>query len=189
MAERLQVKLLVGSLRESSINRRLATALMNLLAPDMDCAIVEIGALPHYNEDDESRADPDVLTFRSACSAADAFIFVTPEYNRSIPGVLKNAIDYGSRPKDNSVWKGLPCAVIGASPGVLGTCMAQQHLRNILAALDMAVMAHQEAYIHARPGLLRDDGLVTDEAVAQFLARWCSSFRDWTHLIGRNRSP
>ncbi|MCA0424712.1 MAG: NAD(P)H-dependent oxidoreductase [Proteobacteria bacterium] len=183
MARRPQVKVLVGSLRQVSVNRRLALALTGLLASEMDCALVEIGALPHYNEDDETNHGTRVKEFRKQCAAADAFIFVTPEYNRSVPGVLKNAIDQGSRPKGLSVWKGAPSGVIGASPGVLGSCMAQQHLRNILAALDVPVMGHPETYIHAKPGLFQEDGTVTDDAVTQFLRQWCDSFRQWTHLI------
>jgi chromate reductase len=183
MARRPRVKVFVGSLRAASVNRRLALALMHLLAPEMDCSFVEIGELPHYNEDQEANTDAGVRAFREQSANADAFIFVTPEYNRSVPGVLKNAIDQGSRPKGASVWKGVPSGVIGASLGVLGSCMAQQHLRNILAALDVPVMGHPEAYIHAKPGLFLDDGVVADDNVTQFLTQWCESFRKWTHLI------
>lgn len=183
MAPRRRVKVFVGSLRAKSHNRRLALALIRLLAPYMDCAIVDIGILPHYNEDDEEDCGVHVRLFREHCADADAFIFVTPEYNRSVPGVLKNAIDQGSRPQGASIWKGIPSGVIGASPGVLGSCMAQQHLRNILAAVDAPVMGQPEAYIQAKPGLFSEGGVVADENVTRFLAQWCESFRKWTELV------
>jgi chromate reductase len=112
-------------------------------------------------------------------AAADALVFVTPEYNRSVPGVLKNAIDQGSRPKAASVWKGKPAGVIGASPGALGTCAAQQHLRNILACLDVAVMGLPEAYLQLKPGALAADGTVADEGLKLILGAWCEAYRAW----------
>lgn len=183
MASQLRVNLLVGSLRSGSVNRRLALALSRMLADEVQIAFIDIGVLPHYNEDAEVDPVQAVVDFRETCASADAFLFVTPEYNRSVPGVLKNAIDQGSRPKTANVWKGKPAAVIGASLGVLGSSMAQQHLRNILAAVDVPVMGHPEAYIHAKPGLLLDDGVITDESVTRFLHDWCVSFVKWAHLF------
>ena len=183
MTAHLRVNVVVGSLRSGSVNRRLALALARMLEGKVECKFIDIGVLPHYNEDAESKPATAVSDFRSACLSADAFLFVTPEYNRSVPGVLKNAIDQGSRPQGASVWKAKPAAVIGASLGVLGSSMAQQHLRNVLAAVDVPVMGHPEAYIHAKPGLILDDGAVTDEGVARFLAEWCEAFIKWIHLF------
>jgi len=179
----LRVNVLVGSLRSGSVNRRLALALGRLLADQVQTSFIDIGTLPHYNEDAEAHPVQAVVEFRTSCASADAFVFVTPEYNRSVPGVLKNAIDQGSRPKAANVWKGKPAAVTGASLGVLGSSMAQQHLRNILAAVDVPVMGHPEAYIHAKPGLLLEDGVITDESVTRFLREWCDSFVKWAHVF------
>lgn len=173
------IAVFVGSLRAASLNRRLALAVARLLGNRAECRIVEIGTLPHYDEDEEQAPSAAVVEFRRAVQQADAFLFVTPEYNRSVPGVLKNAIDQGSRPKGHSVWKGKPAGILGCSPGALGACMAQQHLRNILAALDVAVMGQPEAYIQASPELLQEDGRVGDERVQQFLSAWGDAFLRW----------
>lgn len=179
MQKRPVIAVFVGSLRAASLNRRLALAVARLLDARAECRIVDIGTLPHYNEDEERTPADSVVAFRRAVQEADAFLFVTPEYNRSVPGVLKNAIDLGSRPKGQSVWKGKPAGILGCSPGALGACMAQQHLRNILAALDVAVMGQPEAYIQAQPELLQADGEVRVDRVQQFLAVWCDAFLRW----------
>lgn len=173
------IAVLVGSLRAASLNRQLALAISRLLGDRAECRIIEIGTLPHYNEDEELEPSATVVGFRQSVQEADALIFVTPEYNRSIPGVLKNAIDQGSRPKGYSVWKAKPAGILGCSPGALGACMAQQHLRNILAAVDVAVMGHPEAYIQAGPALFQSNGKVSDERVKQFLSAWCDAFLRW----------
>jgi chromate reductase len=173
------IAVFVGSLRAASLNRRLALALVRLLGERAECRMVDIGTLPHYSEDEEQAPPASVIAFRRAVQEADAFLFVTPEYNRSVPGVLKNAIDQGSRPKGQSVWKGKPAGILGCSPGALGACMAQQHLRNILAAVDVAVMGQPEAYIQAGPDLLQADGEMRDERVNQFLSAWCDAFLHW----------
>jgi chromate reductase len=179
MPHRPRVAFLVGSLRRASLNRQLAQALAGLLGERADCRFIDIGELPHYNDDEESNPAPAVRAFRRDVAAADALVFVTPEYNRSVPGVLKNAIDQGSRPKAASVWKGKPAGVIGASPGALGTCAAQQHLRNILACLDVPVMGQPEAYIQLKPGALGPDGSIADDGLCVVLAAWCDAFCDW----------
>lgn len=182
-----RVAFIVGSLRQASLNRQLAAALMGLLAGRADCRFIEIGALPHYNDDEATDPAPSVRGFRAEVAAADALVFVTPEYNRSVPGVLKNAIDQGSRPKGASVWQGKPAGVIGASPGALGTCAAQQHLRNVLACLDVAVMGLPEAYIQLKPGALAPDGTVADEALKAILAAWCEAYLAWVARLRPGR--
>src|SRR5689334_2880685 len=133
-----QIAVIVGSLRQDSFNRKLATALAKLVPPEFSFKQLQIGDLPLYNQDDDThQADP-VKRFRSEILAAQGLLFVTPEYNRSVPGVLKNAIDHGSRPYGQNAWARKPAGIIGASPGAAGTAMAQQHLRNILVAVDVA---------------------------------------------------
>lgn len=179
MARTPHIALIVGSLRRGSLNRQLAQAIMHEIGERASCSIIEIGALPHYNDDDEAQPSEAVSAFRRQLSAADGLIFVTPEYNRSVPGALKNAIDQGSRPRATAAIKGKPAAVIGASPGALGTCAAQQHLRNILACLDMPVMGQPEAYIQVKPGALQPEGHVTDDGLQSVIASWCDAVLAW----------
>ncbi|PZQ78464.1 Chromate reductase [Xylophilus ampelinus] len=174
-----KIGILVGSLRTDSVNRRLAKALIRLAPVTMSLQILEIGALPHYNEDDEAAPPSAVREFREAIDKTDGIIFVTPEYNRSVPGVLKNAIDQGSRPKGASVWSGRPAGVIGASPGVLGSCMAQQHLRNILAAVDMPTLGHPEAYVQLAAQDFDEAGSLIDESKTRFVQSWLQRFDAW----------
>ena len=185
--ERFRILLLLGSLRSQSINRRLALALSGFLNHRARVEWADIGALPHYNQDEEHSPGTPVVTFRAQLAESDAFLFVTPEYNRSIPGVLKNAIDHGSRPQGLNGWGGKPAAVIGATPGVLGTAMAQQHLRNILVGVNLLTMGQPEAYIHAKPGLLTETGEVNDESTRAFLQSWCASYLDWIENAGACR--
>lgn len=177
-----QVAILVGSFRPQSINLKLALALSKLGQQHFDPIWVRIDDLPFYNQDLEAALPPEVVRFRSEIGGADAVLFVTPEFNRSIPGVLKNAIDWASRPYAKHVLVGKPGAVIGASLGKLGTVAAQQHLRGILAPLDVFVMGQPEAYITFTPGLVDEDGSVTDESVRQFLQLYIDRFAVW---VGR----
>ena len=131
-----QIAVIVGSLRKESFNRQLAHALIKLAPAQMQFKVVAIGELPLYNQDADGHEVAVVQQFRDAIRSADAVLFVTPEYNRSMPGVLKNALDQGSRPYGHSVWDGKPAAVIGMSVGAIGTALAQQHLRNVLAYLN-----------------------------------------------------
>lgn len=170
---------LVGSLRAASLNLLLARSIHTLLADRFTFSIANIGGLPHYNEEDEGKPPEQVEAFREMVTAADGFLFVTPEYNRSLPGVLKNAIDQASRPKGMNAWKGRPAGVIGASPGALGTCMAQQHLRNVLAPLDVHVMGLPEAYVQVPPGSILPTGEIPDERLRPFITTWSQAFAAW----------
>src|SRR3954471_16433392 len=139
-----QIGYVIGSLRKESINRKLANALIKLGPPDFTFKELRIGDLPLYNQDDDKAQAPEVQRLKSELRAVDAVIFVTPEYNRSVPGVLKNAIDHASRPYGQSAWAGKPAGLIGATPGSIGTAIAQQHLRNSLAYLDMPTLGQPE---------------------------------------------
>src|SRR5215510_15976601 len=143
-----QIGVVVGSLRKESINRKLANALIKLGPPDFTFKDLRIGDLPLYNQDDDKSQAPEVQRLKSELRAVDAVMFVTPEYNRSVPGVLKNALDHASRPYGQSAWAGKPAGVIGASIGQVGTAVAQQHLRNILAYLDVPTLGQPEVFIH-----------------------------------------
>ena len=139
---------------------------------------MSIGDLPLYDQDKEGSPDASVVDLKAKIAAARGLLFFTPEYNRSIPGVLKNAIDHASRPYGKSAWAGKPAGVLGASVGPIGTSMAQQHLRNILAYLDMPTLNQPEAYIHAKDGLFNDDGSI-GEASRKFLQGWMDKYQAW----------
>ena len=175
---RINVAVLVGSLRQGSYNRQLARALPALAPPEFAFHQVEIGDLPLYNQDDdENQAEP-VRRMKREIAEADALLFVTPEYNRSIPGVLKNAIDHGSRPRGQNVWAGKPAGVLGVSPGAVGTAVAQQHLRSILAVLDVPVQGQPEAHLQLREGMFDEDGQI-GEASRPFLQKWTNGYVLW----------
>lgn len=172
-----RVGVLVGSLSKDSINRRLFVALQRL-SPGTDLELVEIpiGDLPLYNRDYDGDY-PDVgKELKSAIEESDAILLVTPEYNRSVPGVLKNALDWASRPWGTNSFQGKPSAVIGTSPGAIGTAIAQQHLRSILSFLASPELAQPEAYIQTTPGLITDTGEVGNESTAAFLTDWMKAF-------------
>ena len=144
------IAVIVGSLRKDSFNRKLATGLARLAPADFRFTQVRLDDLPLYNQDDDGQQAASVLRLKGEIKAAQGLLFVTPEYNRSIPGVLKNAIDHASRPYGQSAWAGKPAGVIGASVGAIGTAMAQQHLRNVLAYLDVPTLGQPEAFIQAK---------------------------------------
>ena len=173
----LTIGVLVGSLRRDSLNRRLAHALAKL-APDATFGIVGIGDLPLYNQDDDASPPQAAVRLKSEIRGCDGILFVTPEYNRSIPGVLKNAIDHASRPYGDSAFAGKPAGIIGTSPGAAGTAMAQQHLRNVLAYLDMPTLGQPEAFVHAKDGLFDDDGGI-GPASRDFLKKWVDRYLAW----------
>ena len=173
-----QIAVLVGSLRKGSFNRQLADGLVMLGPPDFSFYRVEIGSLPLYNQDDDADPAPAVVRLKDAIRAADGLLFVSPEYNRSIPGVLKNAIDHGSRPHGQSVWDKKPAGIIGTSAGAVGTAMAQQHLRNVLSYLDVPVMRQPEAYVQMREGMF-DAGGGIGPASRPFLQNWMDRFVAW----------
>ena len=171
-----KIAVIVGSLRAESYNRRLAEALLRLPeAKEHRFEFVEIGDLPLYDQDSDGDQPEPAKRLKRQVRAADGVMFVTPEYNRSIPGVLKNAIDHGSRPFGDSAWKGRPAGIIGVSPGAMGTGMAQQHLRNILAGLDMPTLGLPEAFIVWKEGLLTSDGEVGMDS-REFLGSWLGAF-------------
>ncbi|UNK57092.1 NAD(P)H-dependent oxidoreductase [Pseudoxanthomonas daejeonensis] len=177
--DKRKVAVLIGSVREGSFNRLLARALERLGEDRLVFDLVEIGSLPFYNQDFDGDYPAAGTALKSQLRDADAVLFVTPEYNRSVPGVLKNAIDLASRPYGDSAFAGLPAAVIGASVGAIGTAMAQQHLRNILSYLDMAVMPQPEAYIHFKDGLVDEEGKVTRQDTREFLEDFVDRFVEW----------
>jgi chromate reductase, NAD(P)H dehydrogenase (quinone) len=174
-----RIAVVVGSLRRESMNRQLANALTRLGPPELSFEQVKIDDLPPYNQDDDANQAAPVKRLKGEISAAQGVLFVTPEYNRSVPGVLKNAIDHASRPYGHSAWSGKPAGVIGASGGAPGTSMAQQHLRNILAYLDMPTLGQPEAYIQVKEGFFDGDGNVAIESSRKFLQNWMDRYVGW----------
>jgi len=174
-----QIAVIVGSLRRDSINKKLANALIRLAPPEFSFKQLEIGDLPLYNQDnDDTPAEP-VRRIKGEITAASGLLFVTPEYNRSIPGVLKNALDNASRPYGQSAWAGKPAGVVGASIGTIGSALAQQHLRNILAYLDVPTMAQPEAFIQVREGFFDEKGNFANPNSAKFLQAWMDRYVSW----------
>ena len=173
-----QVAIVVGSLRKESINRQLAQAISRMAPGLVQFKFVEIGDLPLYNQDHDGHEVPSVLAFRDTVRAADAVLFVTPEYNRSIPGVLKNALDQGSRPYGQSVWAGKPAGVIGVSGGAIGTALAQEHLRNVLAYLDMPTLGQPEMFLQAKEGFFNEDGTLA-QRTQDFVQKYVDRFVAW----------
>lgn len=170
-----RIAVVVGSLRAESFNRQLAEAMIRLPAAEgHEFAFLEIGDLPLYNQDDDANPPEQAVRLKREIRAADGVMFVTAEYNRSIPGVLKNAIDHASRPYGDSAWAGKPAGVIGVSIGAPGTSMAQQHLRNVLAYLDMPTLGQPEAFIQWQDGLV-ENGEV-GSASRDFLEGWMQGF-------------
>jgi chromate reductase len=168
---------LVGSLSTQSINRKLAKALVRLAPEGLRFSEIPFGELPLYSYDYDADYPAVARAFKDAVGAVDAVLFVTPEYNRSIPGALKNAIDWGSRPYGKNSFTRKPSGVIGTSPGKIGTAVGQQHLRSVLAFCNSPQMNSVEAYIQFTPGLIDDDGEVTDDSVAGFLRNYMVEFK------------
>lgn len=173
-----RIAVIVGSLRKESFNRRLATALCRLGPEDFDFQTSRIDDLPLYDQDDDAAPAESVLRLKREIGAAQGVLFVTPEYNRSMPGVLKNAIDHASRPYGQSAWSGKPAGVIGVSIGTIGTALAQQHLRNVLAYLDMPTLCQPEVFLQAKDGLFDADGNV-GSASREFLQGWMDRYAAW----------
>ena len=172
------IAVLVGSLRKDSFNRKLANAVVKLAPAEFSFKQVQIGNLPLYNQDDEPNPAESVKQLKAEIAASRGLLFVTPEYNRSIPGVLKNAIDHASRPYGQNAWAGKPAGVMGTSMGASGTAMAQQHLRNILAYLDVPTLGQPEAFIHMREGLFDEAGNIGPDR-REFLQSWMDHFVAW----------
>jgi chromate reductase len=172
----LKICVLVGSLREGSINRRLAEALIHLpQAREHEFVHADIGSLPLYSQDQDEDSPASVVALRELVKSCDAALFAMPEYNRSIPGVLKNAVDHGSRPWGKSVWKGKPAGVVGTSPGPVGTAIGQSHLRMVLAYLDMPVLDQPEAYIQWKDDLVAEDHTIHERS-REFLGGWMTAY-------------
>ena len=173
-----KIAVIVGSLRKDSFNRKLANAIVKLAPSEFTFQHVQINDLPLYNQDDDMNQAESVKRLKNEIKDAQGLLFATPEYNRSIPGVLKNAIDNASRPYGQNAWAGKPAGILGASIGVIGTAMAQQHLRNVLAFLDVPTLAQPEAFIHAKDGLFDKFGNIGIDS-KQFLQNWMDRYVVW----------
>ena len=172
------IAVIVGSLRRDSFNRQLATALAKLAPKEFSFKQLQIGDLPLYNQDDDATPAAPVQRLKQEIVAARGLLFVTAEYNRSIPGILKNALDHGSRPYGQSVWAGKPAGVIGASIGAIGTAVAQQHLRNVLAYLDVPTLGQPEAFVHVKEGLFDTSGGIGADS-RKFFQQWMDRYAAW----------
>jgi chromate reductase len=178
-----KVGYIVGSLATASINRALANALIRLAPPELEFVEIPIKDLPLYSYDYDAHYPAAGRALKHALASVDAVLFVTPEYNRSIPGGLKNAIDWASRPPGQNSFTGKPSAVIGASPGKLGTALAQTSLRAVLGYCNSPQMNAPEAYINFKPGLITDDGDVTDASTARFLQKFVADFQAFIGMV------
>jgi chromate reductase, NAD(P)H dehydrogenase (quinone) len=180
------VAVFVGSLRKESFNRKMARALMDLAPPSLKLDIVEIGQLPLYNQDDDDGGHPPAAytAFRQRVKATDAVLFVTPEYNRSVPGVLKNAIDVASRPYGQSAWEGKPGAIVSVSPGAIGGFGANHHLRQSLVFLNVPAMQQPEAYIGGASKLFDERGALSNDGTRDRMRKFMAAFATWieTHV-------
>lgn len=181
----IKIGVMVGSLRMDSFNRRLARAVENLAPDDFAFRHIQIHDLPLYSQDFDAAYPPIPTRLKKDIESLDALLFVTPEYNRSIPGVLKNAIDIASRPWGTNSFAGKPAAVIGTSIGSTGTAMAQQHLRNVLAYLDMPVLAQPEVFIHFKDDLVTEDGRIGNDKTRKFLQDFVDSYVAWVRRFVR----
>jgi len=179
MTDTRDVVVIVGSLRKDSLNRKAAHAIAAVAPASLRFEIVDIGQLPFYNQDFDEAPPAAWTAFRDRVRVADAVLFVTPEYNRSVPGVLKNAIDVGSRPYGSSVWSGKPAAIVSVSPGAIGGFGANHHLRQSLVFLDMPAMPQPEAYIGNAGALFDDRGAVTSDDRRKLLEKFAAAFAAW----------
>ena len=176
-----QIAVIVGSLRRDSFNRKFASAIVKLAPTEFSFKQIEIGDLPLYNQDDDAKQAPAVQRLKSQINAVQGLLFVTPEYNRSVPGVLKNAIDHASRPYGKSAWASKPAGILGVSVGAIGTALAQQHLRNILAYLDVPTLGQPEAFVQTKEGLFDTAGDIGPDSKV-FLQTWMDRYVAWVKL-------
>lgn len=174
-----RIAVVIGSLRRDSFNARLARALAGLAPENFRFQHVRIDDLPPYNQDDDAHQAEPVRRLKGEIAQAQGVLFVTPEYNRSIPGVLKNAIDHASRPYGQSVWAGKPAGIVGISVGAIGTALAQQHLRNILAYLDMPTLGQPEVFLQNKPGFFAEQGGIAAEDTRKFLQAFVDRFTEF----------
>jgi chromate reductase len=177
-----RIAVLIGSLRRESYNRRLAHAVQRLAPPELSFEELEISDLPPYDQDEERKPPASVARLKAEIQASDAVLFVTPEYNRSLPGVLKNAIDHASRPYGQSAWAGKPAGIIGASIGAIGTAIAQQHLRGVLAYLDMPTLGQPEVFLRVDDAFFDAQGGIANADSRKFLQSWMDAYVAW---VGR----
>jgi len=183
-----KIAIIVGSLREGSINRKVARSICGLRGDNLDCSMIEIGDLPLYNQDLDTDPPEQWTRFRKQVGEADGVLFVSPEYNRGIPGVLKNAIDVGSRPYGRSVWDRKPAAIISASPGAIGGFGANHQLRQACVFLNMPVMQQPEAYLgHVSDDSFGEDGCLKEGPLKDLVAKLAHAFHDWVETILRAR--
>jgi chromate reductase len=185
---RHRIAIVVGSLRRDSINRKVAKSICAFASKMLDCYIVEIGNLPLYNQDEENTPSKEVLAFRKQIAEADGVLFCTPEYNRGIPGVLKNAIDVGSRPYGQSVWDKKPGAIVTASPGGIGGFGSNHQLRQVCVFLNMPIMQQPEAYLgNVSDNSFDESGQLKDGALKNVVVQLAAAFAGWVDLIVRGR--
>jgi chromate reductase len=178
------IAVLLGSLSETSINQTYARALEKLADGRLAFDYLDIAGLPFYNDDLWSNPPPTVTALKQRVEAADGVLIVMPEYNRSFPAVIKNALDWGSRPYGHNSWTGKPLALTGATPGAVGTAAGQNHLRSILPVLGFIQMGQPEVYFQFRPGLIDEHFEVTDDQTRSFLAGFLASFESWIERHG-----
>ena len=178
------VAVIVGSLRKESLNLKLMHALQKLAGDRLEFHPLHIGDLPHYNDELWAAPPVSVLRLKDRIEHSDAVLAITPEYNRSYPGVIKNALDWATRPYGQNSWSGKPAAVTGTSPGAIGAAMAQARLKADMLAIGMVMMSHPEAYIQWKPEAYGIDGTITDESTAKFLGGFVDAFVAWIHKHG-----
>ncbi len=179
MTTSYRIGVIVGSLRRDSINGLLASAVARLGPSDFSFQPIRIDELPLYSQDDDASPAESVVKFKAELATAQGLLIVTPEYNRSIPGVLKNALDQGSRPYGTSAWAGKPAGILSASPGAIGGALAQQHLRTVLAYLDVPALAQPEAYLQVKDGFFDANGGIANAGTHKFLQAWMDRYTAW----------
>lgn len=179
--EKFHIAVIVGSLRRESINRQLAKAVMKLAPANVEFEMVVIGDLPLYDQDQDEHQPDSVKRMKAQIHKSDGVIFVTPEYNRSIPGVLKNALDHGSRPYGQNAWARKPAGIMGISPSPVGTALAQQHLRVVLATLDMPTLGQPEMFMQMRESFFDESGGI-GEGSRKFIKGWMDRFLNWVSI-------
>jgi chromate reductase len=182
-----RIAIIVGSNRRESINRKLALALAKLGAEQFDASMARIDDLPMFNQDNEGDLTPETVRFKDEISHADGVLIVTPEHDRSVPAVLKNAVDWGARPRGRNCWAGKPGFITGTSPGAIGTALAQQHLRAVMVGLGMILLGG-EAYITFKPNLIDDGGNIADETTREFLQGFVNRFAELVTRLSRQKS-
>lgn len=182
---KFNIAVVVGSNRRDSLNRKLAEALVKLGSPRLRFHFVRIDDLPLFSQDLESPLPESVARFKSEIAEADGLLFVTPEHNRSVPAVLKNAIDWGTRPYGENVWAGKPAAITGTSPGAIGTAVAQQHLRQIFGSILGVSAMSSETYVTFKPGLVDESGHIADDSTRGFLQSFVDKFASYIERSSR----